>query len=256
MIGELVQVLLFLVSVVAFFHYARRTKNNLYLIYFALSFATMMLSEVYYFIHSYLREGLRIPFAANDIADFGAFLLLGTALITALGSPRRRLTGVTAAALLFAAANVALWIGWSGEWLRDILGGLSWGWFLCICFRSLVQTEAVGRGERTALWILCALIAALQAATFFLPAKLSASADLAATLLLAAGAAWLLARILLALRRDRSPDKALSLSVTGYLWATVCMYMSAGLPYVIFANLATLQLLLILLAVRKKVKAA
>jgi hypothetical protein len=31
-IGELVQVLLFLVSVVAFFHYARRTKNNLYLL--------------------------------------------------------------------------------------------------------------------------------------------------------------------------------------------------------------------------------
>jgi hypothetical protein len=216
----------------------------------------MMLSEVYYSTHNYLREGMRIPFAANDIADFGAFLLLGTALITTLGRPRRRLTGVTAAALAFAAANVALWIGWSGEWLRDILGGLSWGWFLCICFRSLVQTEAVGKGERTALWILCALITALQAATFFLSAKLRASADLAATLLLGAGAAWLLARILLALRRGRSPNKALSLSVTGYLWATVCMYMSAGLPYVIFANLATLQLLLILLAVRKKVKAA
>lgn len=256
MIGELTQVLLLLVSVVVFFHYARRTKDNLYLIYFVLAFATIMLSAVYYSTHLYLREGMRVPFAANDIADFGAFLLLGTALITALGRPRRRLTGVTVAAVLFAAANVALWIGWSGEWVRDILGGLSWGWFLCVCFRSLVQTEAVGRGEQAALWALCALITALQAATFFVSERLRVSMDLAATLLLAAGAAWLLVRILLALRQGRSPDKALSLSVTGYLWVTVCMYMSAGLPYAIFANLATLQQLLILLAVRKKVKAA
>lgn len=256
MIGELAQVLLLLVSVGAFFRYAQKTKDNLYLIFLALFFATMLLSELYYFTHTYLREGIRVPFAANDIADFGAFLLIGTALSSALGKPRRGLAGVTAAALAFAAANVALWIGWSGEWLRDILGGLSWGWFLCVCFRSLAQTEAGSRGERIALWALCALLIAVQTATFFVPEKLRVPLDRAATALMSAAAAWFLVRILLALRRGRSPEKALSLSFTGYLWTTVCLYMSEGLPYDIFANLVTLQLLLILLAVRKKVRAA
>ncbi len=256
MIGELAQVLLLLACLVVCFRNARRTEDNLFLVFIALSFASMLFSDVYYSTHLYLREGMRVPFAANDIADFGAFMLIGTALSTALGRPREKLTSVMAASLVFAAANVALWIGWSGEWVRDIFGGLSWGWFLCVCFRSLVQTGSASRGERTALWALCALLIAFQAGTFFVPEKQRLLLDGAATALLGAAEVWFLLRTVLSLRQGQGADRALSLSFTGYLWATVALYMSAGLPYDIFSNLVTLHLLLILLAVRKKVKAA
>ena len=256
MIADLIQVLTLLVLLVVCFHYARRTADNLYLIFAALAFATLTLSDLYYSAHTMLREGMRVPFAANDIADFGMFLLMGTALSTALGRSRRSLPGVTAAALLFAAANIALWIAWSGEWVRDIFGGISWGWFLCVCFRSLYQTEALRRGERIALWSVCALLVLVQTANFFVPtAQLYTILDRGATALLGVGEIWLLARTLWALLRDRGVEKALSLSFTCYLWSTVSMYMSAGLPYDIFANLVTLNLVLILLALRKKVKA-
>ena len=257
MIGELVQILVLLVCVVVCFRYARQREDNLFLIFTALSFAALLLSEVYYFAHTHLREGMRVPFAANDIADFGTFLLLGTALSAALGRPRRSLPGVTAAALFFAAANVALWIAWSGEWVRDIFGGLSWGWFLCVCFRSFYQTEALRRGERIALWAVCALLTAMQAANFFIPtAQLYVILDRGATALMASAEIWLLARTLWAVLRSRNVEKALSLSFSCCLWTTVAMYMSAGVPYEIFGNLLPLSLLLTLLALRKKVKAA
>ena len=255
MIGEILQLLTLLCLLIVCFRYARRTEDNLYLIFTALSFATLMLSDLYYLTHSHLREGMRVPFAANDIADFGMFLLMSSALSTALGRRRHR-TGVTAAAMVFAAANVALWIGWSGEWVRDIFGGLSYGWFICVCFNSLYQTEALGRGGRSALWAACTLLIAVQAAGFFTPAGWKTRLELGATALLAAVELWLLLRFLLSLRRECSAEKALSLSFAGYMWVTVSMYMSEGAAYQVFVNTFTLHLLLILLAIRKKVKAA
>ena len=255
MIGDLCQILVLLILVIVCFQYARRTEDSLFLIFTALSFATMMLSDLYYLAHSYLREGMRVPFAANDIADFGGFLLMSTALSSAVGKPRNWRPGVTATALAFAAANVALWIGWSGEWVRDILGGLSYGWFICVCLNSLYQTEALRCGERIALWAACALLITTEAATFFVPAALKAPLHAGATAVMSAVELWLLALILLSLRRDRSVEAALSLSFTGCMWTTLSMYMSEGVAYSVFTNLFTLHYLLILLAVRKKVKA-
>ena len=139
MIGDVLQVLVLLAVVIGYFHLARRAENNLYLIFAALSTATLMISTVYYVTHSFLREGMRVPFAANDIADFGTFLLMSAALRSALGTGKGRLRGVMLGAAAFAVANVCLWICWSGEWVRDILGGLSFGYFICVCIRSVYE---------------------------------------------------------------------------------------------------------------------
>ncbi len=252
MIGDFIQILLLLGLLIICFRYARRSEDNLYLIFTALFFAVMLLSDLYYVTHRYLREGMRVPFAANDIADFGGYLLLSSALSAAVGAPRKKLPGVTAGALAFAAANIALWIGWSGEWVRDIFGGLPYAWFILVCFRSLYQTEALRRRERIALWAVCVLLAAVQTVSFF---RLKALMDTIATVLLSVTEAWLLVRIFLSLRRGGRPEAALSLGFTGYMWVTTSMYMSADVVWSVFANIMSLHLLLLLLAVRKKVNA-
>ena len=111
MIGEILQLLVLALALVAYFRYARRLKGSLYLIFTALSSATLLLSLTYYLAHTYIREGMRVPFAANDIADFGTFLLMSTALCSAVGTEWGRFRGVTAGAAVFAAANTCLWIG-------------------------------------------------------------------------------------------------------------------------------------------------
>ena len=93
MIGEILQLLVLALALVAYFRYARRLKGSLYLIFTALSSATLLLSLTYYLAHTYIREGMRVPFAANDIADFGTFLLMSTALCSAVGTEWGRFRG-------------------------------------------------------------------------------------------------------------------------------------------------------------------
>ena len=254
MIGVLIQVLVLLAGLALLFRYARRTDDNLWLILTAFAFAAMMLSDLYYMAHTALLEGVRVPFAANDIADFGSFLLLGAALSAAVGLKRGRFPGVTVAAIVFGLANIALWIGWSGEWVRDIFGGLPFAWFICACFQSLYQTPAVTGAERGAFWALCGLICLLQTGTFFTAAPLSAALDTVCYVLLTAGEVWVLLRGVLSLRAGRSPDAAAALGFTGLLWIYICMYMAEGVIYEVYSNLSTLHQLLLLLALRKKVK--
>ncbi len=256
MISDAVQVLVLLMIVVGYFRFARRTENNLCLIFAALSTATLMISTLYYVTHSFLREGMRVPFAANDIADFGTFLLMSAALRSFLGTGRGRFRGVMLGAAAFAVANTVLWICWSGEWVRDILGGLSFGYFICVCIRSVYLTEAMGRRERVFMWVLCAVLVAVQAAVLLTPEPLCRVLDTAGYVLLSLADALLMIRILLSFRAGRSSDAALSLSYTGFCWNAVAMYMSAGVFYTVFANLMTLYAFLMLLAAGKKVKAA
>ncbi len=257
MIGDLLQILLLLVCVTVCFRYARQEEDRLWLIFAALSAAALMISDLYYLVHTFLLEGVRIPFAANDIADFGFFLLLSTCLSSAVGADRRRFPLVFAAAALFAAANICLWIVWSGEWLRDILGGLSFGWFICTVACALYLTDALVRRERIAMWILCALLIGAETASVFAPAPLNSVLETpVATALMGAGELLLLVRTILALRPSGRSGAALSLSFSGFCWSSVCMYMSAEPWYYVFSGLCTLNILLMLLAIRKKVKTA
>ena len=253
-VTELLQIALILFCLIRGFGYARREKNNLYLIFYALAMAAFLCSDLYWFAHTELREGLRVPFAADDIADFGLYLLLGSALGAAV-ERRECPAWVTAAAGLFAAANAALWIGWSGEWLRSVFGGLAYGYFLIIVARTLAATGALSRAERFALPLLCLLLIAVQGATILCPALPRGTLDLIAYVLLFAVLAWLPLRAALSLRKPDA-DRAMALCFAAFCWITVTMYMADGVWYTVAANLTDLGLLLLFLAVGKKVRAA
>ena len=256
MIGDLLQVLVLLLILVVYFRYARRAEDKLYLVFAALSTATLMISTIYFLTHSMLREGMRVPFAANDIADFGTFLMISTALRSAVGTAKGRFRGVTIGAAAFAAANICLWIAWSGEWVRDIFGGLSFAYFICVCIRSIYLTQAMNRWERCAMWALSICMVAVETAALLSPAGLQDTLEAVDTVLLALGQALLLTRALLAFRTGKSVDAVMSLCYTAFCWNGISMYMSAGLAYTVFSNLMTMYALLMLLAAGKKVRAA
>ena len=250
---EAAQIVVLFTALVQGFRYARRSDNKLYLIFYAMAMAAFLCSDLYYLAHLELREGLRVPFAPDDIANFGLFLLLGSFINAALDQ-REQKPAVTAAAAVFAAANVALWIAWSGEWLRDILGGLSHGYCLCAAALSLWRTRALSRGEWTGLAVLCAAVIAAGAGTVK-TSDWSAALEFIGYGLMGFGMLWLLVRALFSLR-GKDPDRALSLCFGLFCWNTVLMYMSAGNIYYIASNLTTFSLVILLLAVRKKVNAA
>ncbi len=274
--SELLQIAVLLAALILCFRWARRAEDKLWLVFFALAMAAYLLSDLYWFAHGILRDGARIPFAANDVADFGFNLLLASALRLALG--RRRLSvWIAVAAGLFTAANIVLWLAWSGEWVRDILGGLPWAYLFITAACSLRLARVLRPVEWIALALLAAALIAAEACGILMPDYV--------TLLETAGygiafavEAWVLLRSLFALCRPgtampkhlppgeidwqalspqrQRADATLSLCVFGFCWTSVSLYLSSGVPYDVFNQLNTLYFFLMLLAARRRVRAA
>ena len=254
-ITEAVQLLLLLLVLIYSFRFARKTEDNLYLIFYSMAMGMFLCSDLYWFAHQELRDGLRVPFAPDDIADFGLFLLLGSAVNAAMDL-RGKYRRVILWAALFTAANIALWIAWSGEWVRDLFGGLAYGYFLCAATRALWGAKVLRRWE----WIGCAALSALLIVIQSLSIALSTPdlrklMETVGYVILFAVMLWLLIRSVMALA-GKNGDQAFSLCFAAFCWITVTLYMSSGAVYTVAANLTTVGLLLMFLSVRKKVTAA
>ena len=109
----------------------RQGERYIPLIFFAFAIACFIICGFYWMTYVQLRPDTRMPFAANEIAEWAIFLLLGEALRTGSPGNRIRMNGEVLLAALFVAANTMLWIAWSGEWIQDVLTGLSLGYYIC-----------------------------------------------------------------------------------------------------------------------------
>jgi hypothetical protein len=254
--AELLQIALLLIVTVTGFRYARKSEGSLWLIFYLLAMSALLLSEVYWVAHKLIRGDVRIPFAANDIAECGLFLLLAAALRAAAGGKGVRMPGVTIASAAFAAANILLWLGWSGEWLRDILGGLPFAYFLVICARSLYHTGALRRVEWIGLGGASFLILFAELTSILGASELQITMERTGYILLSVVTVWFLIRCILALAGRGDPDPTLSLCVSGYCWIFVSMYMSAEVWYTLTYTLSIVFTLFTFLAVRRKARRA
>lgn len=221
-------------------------------VFFTFGLASYLISNVYWVAYDLLRPETRMPFAANEFGEIGLFLLLASTLNTVFRGRFAAARRETLCAALFAAASAALWIGWSGEWVEDILVGLCFGYFLCVCARSLKQSEALSRTEWRLLGGLTALLLLLQGGTFFLPGPWASAADHAAYGFLFFTLLYALGKTLLALRRRRDPAALTALSFSCFAWTESTLYMSAGIFYVEAEVLLLVCLPLMLVALRRE----
>ncbi len=251
---EALQIAVLLTAIILSVRYARRTEKNIYLIFYAMAMAAFLCSDIFWFTHINLREGVRVPFAPDDIADFGLFLLMGSAVNSAM-ERRGTIPGLIIATGLFSAANVGLWIAWSGEWLRDIFGGLPFGYFIYTVVWAMTVSKALRRWEWTVLSLISGVIIVVQILAIVGPVGTRAFMDSFGYVLLFAVMAWLFILAVTSLF-GRNADKAFSLCFAALTWTTVTMYMSSGVVYDVAANMTTAGLVLTLLGVRKKVTQA
>ena len=130
-------------------------KQSLTILFFCFAMVSLLLTNVYWLAHSLLRPNMRMPLAANTIGECAVFLLLSAALNSLFPDIRLSFTSQLVCTVLFAAVSIALWISWSGEWLQDLLGGIVFGYFLCICVRNLCHMDLFRKMEWLALGICC-----------------------------------------------------------------------------------------------------
>lgn len=230
----------------------RSGRQVLTVAFFAFAIACSLFSTLYWIAYDLLRGDARMPFAANEICEWAQFLLLASSLRATFSGKRISLKAFIPAAL-FAAANAALWIAWSGEWLQDILTALCLGWLFVVLIDCLLASDALKKLEWIMLGVAGLLLIAVQTLTFFVDAV--SALELGGFVLLLAVDAWLVWKTLLALKASDRAHRAICLSFAAYAWSTVAMYMSSGWMYIVMLLLATLCCPLMFFSIRKEVAA-
>lgn len=225
-------------------------------VFFTFAIVSLLMSSLYWLAYELLRPEIRMPFAANEFGEIGGFLLLASALNAVFRGrfAAARLEIVCAA--VFSVACTALWIGWSGEWIEDVLVGLSFGYYLCVCVRSLKQSDALSVPEWRLLGGVAGLLLLLQGLTFVLPAPWSSYADYGAYAVMFSVLLCSLVKLIRTLRKGQDPAAQFALAAACLGWSVSTMYMSADLFYLAALMSYMLCVPLMLIALRREEAAA
>ena len=203
-------------------------RSSMAPVFFTFALVSNLMSSLYWLAFALLRPETRMPFAANEFGEIGAFLLLASSLNAVFRGHFAAARKTVVCAAFFAAASTALWIGWSGEWVEDMLIGFSFGYFLCVCVRSLKQSNALFRVEWRVLGVLALLLLLLQGLTFVLPEPWRSVADYGAYAVMFSVLFYGLGKLFRTLRRGLDAAAQFALAVACFAWSLSTMYMSAG----------------------------
>ena len=252
-------------------------KHSVSVVFYAFGLASVLLSDLYWLAYELLRPGTRMPFAANEIGEWAMFLLAG-ACLTARRTSFYRSAGYELIGVgVFAAANVGLWIAWSGEWVQDILTGLAFGYALCCLVARIRQEDAFAPRDWLIFGIACPVLIFLQVLIFFVPQQMKQPLDVCCYVLLFAGVAYLLGCAVHTMRENRSLRKETEEKTTDdskthrgkgeagrelcrlfavFSWVVITMYMSEGVYYIVATLLSLFCYPMILMALKKEVETA
>lgn len=221
-------------------------------VYFTFALISYLFSNLYWIAYDLLRPETRMPFAANEFGEIGLFLLMGSTLSAVFRGRFAAARREMLCAAFFAAASVALWIGWSGEWLQDILTGFCFGYYLCVCVRSLKQSDALSKTEWRLFGGLAALLLLLQGGTFLLSGVWRTAADYGAYAVMFSVLFYALGKTVRALRRGQDPARQVALTFACQAWTESTLFMSAGVFYAAAEVSLLICLPLMLLALHRE----
>ena len=220
---------------------------------FTVALISMLLSDCYWIAYVAIRPDIRMPFAVNEIGEWALFLLLSAALASIFRGRAAGATREMILAALFAAASTALWIGWSGEWVQDIITGIVCGYFYCSIVRALRASDIFSRREWAALGILCLLLILLQALTFLLPKGAGQIVDVCCYVLMFAGIIAFFAKTIYEWKRQTAPETLFCLCCAAFAWGESCMYMSAEPMYFVAEAAVTIMIPMMTMSLGKVV---
>jgi len=222
-------------------------------VFLAFAYSMCLFTDLYWLIYDFMRPDQRMPFAVNEIGEAALFLLLAAAVGSAaphwVHSSRKQAVG----AVLFAACNVALWIGWSGEWIQDIVIGVTFAYFLYNNACSLNNQQILKNIEWILLGIVCVLLVIVQGFTFFVEVPMYQVLDTGAYILLLIVTAYWVMKLIKARKMKAAPEALVSLSFSLQGWIFSAKYMSTGTWYLVFLVAETAALVFLYLSVRKVV---
>ncbi|MBR6472548.1 MAG: hypothetical protein IKS99_02310 [Firmicutes bacterium] len=222
--------------------------------FFAFGMACLLVSYLYWLAYDLMRAGTRMPFAANEIGEAATTLLLGAALATIFSGRKAEAGLETIGGIIFTVVSIGLWIGWSGEWFQDIIGGAAMGYLIYITIRGLKITGTFTPKEWTGIGIVVGLLLILQIVIFFLPEGIKTSVDALCYMIMAAAVLYTFYLVKKTIGDEERPERFLCVSFGAFICSLNCMYMSAEPIYFFFDLTTTIATWFVYLGIAKVVK--
>lgn len=252
---DLLRALVLVFILLSAFRFIGHEKFTARIVFFTLAAACILLCDLYWLAYDILLPDVRMPFAANEIGECALFLLLGAVLNSGKPLRFREAKREMLCAAWFSAANTALWIAWSGEWVQDILTGLAFAYFLCALVSQIKAEELHSVSRLRVLGILCVFPILGQTAAFFVPGSIQRALYLLCYIFLFAVLLYLLVKAIRAVRKDVDPTRGVYDTFTAFAWVVVTMYMSEGVFHAAAYGLSAICFPLMFLALKKEVEA-
>lgn len=247
------QIAMFAVLLVFSIRLIRESGKSITAVFLAFMIALWLLTDLYWVIFDLMRPDSLMPFAANEIGEAAAFLMMAAVLSSVISHGAYKAGLQAAGAILFSVCNAALWIAWSGEWIQDMMIGASFTFLLYTLARCLKVRYALSRGEWIGLGVGCALLVLGEGLTFIVSDGLKTAIDSSCSLLMAAGIIFWAWKNGKTWKAATSPDILLCLSFALLCWAITSKYLSEGMWYLAFMTVETITMPFVFLSVRKAV---
>ena len=235
----------------------RRSGNSVVLVFLLYAFICLLLSDIYWISLGVVHPDERLPFSISDVADIGEQLMLASALGVIFRGIKCKKRLELFLTIVASIGLIVLWVVWTDEWTKNILGGISYGYLIFMVVLAAKKTNAFRRREAIVVWcvsFVCLVISyplrwelvesqLIQSIFFYTPMLILTiwffyKSIVAARVILKTGE-----------NRMENARRAIAVSASTLIWIRCSAYVSDGLPFTVFDIANTLIIPFILFSV-------
>ncbi|MBR1650794.1 MAG: hypothetical protein IJ691_06485 [Lachnospiraceae bacterium] len=251
-INLVIQVVLLMFVIVASVRLLKRGNNIFLTILFLFSIVSWLLSDLYWLAFDVLRSGEHMPLAANELGECAMFLLLSTAISKYKNKEEKISVFAALFASIFTVANTALWIIWSGEWLQDIVCGISLFGLLSTFLQICEEKKMLKAYVKVVMSLTGFFVILFQAfSTYWHNIFTRILEDISYMIIFAAVLFFIVLAV--SYMRRKVKTKPFLYSIAALLCTVFGIYMSPGIVYSVIFALTSVVGILMFLTIRREV---
>ncbi len=254
-IDTILQIVVLAVSVYIVVWRMSDRGSSVVLGFFLYALICLLLSDLNWAVLITLKPDFRVPFGVGEIADIGTFLLLATMLNEAFHEVKAKTGFVLFLSVVFSLAVIALWIGWAGEWIKSIVGGVAFGYFMCIVIIAVKKAAVLKPVEEVLIGLFAYALLILQSIIFVLPQSMGKKVDILCYIFMGVSCVLLVVKCLTIIRKAaherslRSARAALAFTSLCVVWIQNTLYSSAEPFYTIVDILLSFMIMVLVMSV-------
>lgn len=191
----------------------------------------ILLNDLYWLASDILKPDIRIPYGAGDIADSGTFLLFASMLGVIYKKEKIKYGIETLLVIGFSIAVTVLWIGWTDEWLKNIVGGITFAFFMWQVIIAVKKSGALNRIEAVLLGVLSYAVITVMSTSLYIDEETQLTLDTIGNIILVTGMVLILAKSVTVFRKaiktktTEDAKKLLAVNFLAMIWTLNATYM-------------------------------